>query len=250
MQHNRLLEGKNVIITGAASGIGLATVKTFAENGANIWAFVHKCSEQLEDTFSEISKENCIWIKMVCADLTDESSLKAAFTQVKSEHSQVDVLVNNAGASYDALLPMISTSKMKDLFDINLYAQIQLTQYVSRLMMRQKSGTIVFTGSYLGFDGNRGQLVYSATKGAVHAVIKSLAQELVQYNIRVNGVAPGVIETKLISTMTEEEYKNSIEKNYMKRSGKPEEVAKMILVLASDLSSYVTGQIIRVDGGM
>lgn len=169
---------------------------------------------------------------------------------IKKGNVPIDCLVNNAGASYDALLPMISKSKALDLFQINFFAHVQLTQYVSRIMARQKHGSIVFTGSYLGFDGNRGQMIYSATKAAVHGMAKSLSKELIDSGIRVNVVAPDVVETKLLQSMTRDEYKQAVNKSLMRRAAEPEEIANMIMVLASDLSSYMIGQIVRVDGGM
>lgn len=250
MQHNKLLSDKNAIITGAASGIGKATVKVFAENGANIWAFARKQNEEFEVYLHQLSSECGCWIKPVYSDMTNEDELKSAFMLIKKEGVPIDILVNNAGASYDALFPMISKEKALDLFQINFFAHVQLTQYVSRIMTRQKSGSIVFTGSYLGFDGNRGQMIYSATKAAVHGMTKSLSKELIESGIRVNAVAPGVVQTKLLQSMTSEEYSQAVGKSLMKRAANPEEIANMILVLASDLSSYVTGQIIRVDGGM
>ena len=117
-------------------------------------------------------------------------------------------------------------------------------------MTRQKRGSIVFTGSYLGFDGNRGQMIYSATKAAVHGMTKSLSKELMDSGIRVNAVAPGVVETKLLQSMTPDEYDQAISKSLMRRAADSSEIANMIMVLASDLSSYMTGQIVRVDGGM
>ena len=249
MQH-RILEGKNTIITGTASGIGLSTMKVFAENGANVWAFARNSSLEFESTIKHLTENNQIWIKPVYVDLTDEKELKNVFFDIKNENLPIDILVNNAGSSYDALLPMISIRKAKELFDINFFAQVQLTQLVSRMMQRQKTGSIVFTGSYLGFDGNRGQMIYSASKSAVHGMVKALSKELALDGIRVNAVAPGVVETKLIKTMSKNDFELAIGKSSMKRAAQPEEIAKMIMVLGSDLSSYVTGQILRVDGGM
>lgn len=145
---------------------------------------------------------------------------------------------------------MLSIEKSKELFETNFYSHIQFTQFVSRLMMKVGKGCIVNTGSYLGIEGNRGQVMYSATKAAIHAMTKSLSKELSDYGIRVNAVAPGVVNTKLISTMTRNEFENIMNHCSLKRFGEPEEIANMIMILASDLSSYVTGQIIRVDGGM
>lgn len=145
---------------------------------------------------------------------------------------------------------MISKSKALDLFQINLFAHVQLTQYVRRIMTRQKQGSIAFTGSYLGIDGNRGQMIYSVTKAVVRGMTKSLSKELIDSGIRVNAVAPGVVETKLLQSMSPSEYNQAVKKSIMHRAADPEEIANMIMVLASDLRPYVTGQIIRVDGGM
>lgn len=246
----KILNNKNAIITGAASGIGKAAVKVFAENGANIWAFARRPNEAFESYLQKLTDECGCWIKPVYVDLTNEEDLKKAFMEIKKENLSIDCLVNNAGTSYDALLPMISKQKALDLFQINFFAHVQLTQYVSRIMARQKKGSIVFTGSYLGFDGNRGQMIYSATKAAVHGMTKSLSKELMDSGIRVNAVAPGVVETKLLQSMTPDEYEQAINKSLMRRAADPEEIANMLMVLASDLSSYVTGQIVRVDGGM
>lgn len=250
MQHKKILNGKNAIITGAASGIGKATVKVFAENGANVWAYARKRDEAFEEYLRKLTYEFDCWIKPIYVDLTSEEDLKKAFLAVKKENLSIDCLVNNAGASYDALLPMISKSKALDLFQINFFAHMQLTQYVSRVMTRQKHGSIVFTGSYLGFDGNRGQIIYSATKAAIHGMTKSLSKELIDSGIRVNAVAPGIVETKLLQSMTPKEYEQAINRSLMRRAAEPEEIANMIMVLASELSSYMTGQIVRVDGGM
>ena len=245
-----MLRGKNAIITGARSGIGKATVKVFAENGANIWACARNKDENFELFLYEFEKKNDIWIRPVYFDMTNMKQMKAAFMEIRKEKQSIDVLVNNAGASYDALLPMLSIDKMKELMDINFFSHLQMTQLVARLMMKNKSGSIINTGSYLGLDGNRGQTIYSATKAAIHAMTKSLAKELAEYNIRVNAVAPGIVNTKLIKSMTDEDFNRTINKSAMKRAATPEEIANVILMFASDYTSYVNGQILRVDGGM
>lgn len=245
-----MLRGKNAIITGARSGIGKATVKVFAENGANIWACARNKDDNFELFLYELEKKNDIWIRPVYFDMTNMKQMKAAFMEIRKEKQSIDVLVNNAGASYDALLPMLSIDKMKELMDINFFSHLQMTQLVARLMMKNKSGSIINTGSYLGLDGNRGQTIYSATKAAIHAMTKSLAKELAEYNIRVNAVAPGIVNTKLIKSMTDEDFNRTINKSAMKRAATPEEIANVILMFASDYTSYVNGQILRVDGGM
>ncbi|MEH2945021.1 SDR family oxidoreductase [Lachnospiraceae bacterium KK002] len=250
MPHDRILEGKNAIVTGTSSGIGKATVEIFAQNGANIWACMRRKDLELEKFFLELASKNNIWIKILCFDMNSLEGMRSAVMDIKKEKVNIDILVNNAGTTYDALLPMLSIEKSKELFETNFYSHIQFTQFVSRLMMKVGKGCIVNTGSYLGIEGNRGQVMYSATKAAIHAMTKSLSKELSDYGIRVNAVAPGVVNTKLISTMTRNEFENIMNHCSLKRFGEPEEIANMIMILASDLSSYVTGQIIRVDGGM
>lgn len=250
MLHNRILAGKNAIITGASSGIGKATVQVFAENGANVWACARNQSDDLEKYLAQLSAENEVSIEPVYFDMTDDRGMKTAISGIRRENRKIDILVNNAGTSYDALLPMLSIEKAHELMDINFFSHLRMSQYVGRLMMKERGGSVVFTGSYLGLDGNVGQSIYSSTKAAIHALVKSLAKELAEYNIRVNAVAPGVVDTKLISTMTEAQYQQVIDKCSLKRVGQPKEIANMIMMLASDYSSYVTGQIIRVDGGM
>lgn len=251
MQHKYgILQNKNAIITGAASGIGYATVKVFAENGANIWACARTQNDEFEIYLTQLAEENHVWIRPVYFELTDNEQMKKAILKIKKEEDKIDILINNAGMAYDALLPMISMEKSYELFNVNFFAQLQFAQLVSRQMVRKKQGCIVNISSYLGFDGNRGQTIYSASKGAVNAMTKSLAKELADYGIRVNAVAPGVVDTKLIRTMSESDYIKIMERCPLHRSAQPREIANMVMVLASDLSSYVTGEVIRVDGGI
>lgn len=245
-----MLKGKNAIITGARCGIGKATVEVFAKNGANIWACARKQDTEFETEMFDLANKYGVSIKPVYFEMTDTNQMKAAVQQIRKEKVDVDVLVNNAGKSYDALLPMLSMKKSHELFESNFFSHIQLTQMISRQMMRAKKGSIVSTASYLGFDGNRGQTMYSASKAAINAMTKSLAKELAGYNIRVNAVAPGVVDTELIKTMSDEDFIKLMNCCLMHRPAQPKEIANMIAVLASDLSSYVTGQIVRVDGGL
>ena len=247
---NNLLQNKNAIVTGSGSGIGYATIQVFAENGANIWACAHKKNESFEYNLLQLAEKNQVWIRPIYFEMTDENQMKEAFLKIKKEKQKIDILINNAGISYDALLPMLSMKKSHELFEINFFAHIQFTQFVSRQMMREKQGSIVNVASYLGFDGNRGQTMYSASKAAINAMTKSLAKEFAEYGIRVNAIAPGVVDTKLIDTMSEGDFARAIEKCALHRIAEPIEIANMIMVLASDLSSYVTGEIVRVDGGM
>lgn len=250
MPLNRILDQKNAIITGTSSGIGRAAVEVFACNGANIWACARQKNSEFENFLYDLSQKNEVWIRPLYFDIIDKLQMKQAVQEIRKSKDRVDILVNNAGASYDALLPMISSDKAHKLMEVNFFSQLQLTQYITRLMAREKSGNVVFTGSYLGIEGNKGQTIYSASKAAIHATVRSLSKELAEDGIRVNAVAPGVVDTKLICTMTEDDYRRNIEKCAMKRAANPKEIANVMMLLASDYSSYVTGQIVRVDGGM
>lgn len=245
-----LLEGKNALITGSRRGIGRAVVEIFAKNGANVWAFVREPDREFEQYLGCLAKKCEVEIRPVVCEMRDEVQMKEAFLSVKKSGKPVDILVNNAGTTVDALLPMVSMEQARELFDINFFSHLRLTQLVSRLMMRRREGCIVNIGSYLGLDGNRGQTIYSASKAAIHAMTKSLAKELGDYGIRVNAVAPGMVDTRLLETMSGEAYRRMIERISLHRPARPEEIASMVLVLASGLSTYVNGQIIRVDGGL
>ncbi len=245
-----MLKGKTAVITGAGSGIGRATVEVFAKSGANIWACAHNPDSGLEIDFAQIAGQNGVQIKPFYFDMTDAAQMKEAFLEIRAEKRNIDILVNNAGMSYDALFPMISVEKAHRLFEVNFFSYVCFTQMVSRQMMRQKSGSIVNMASYLGIDGSRGQAMYSASKAAVIAMTKSLAKELAAYGIRVNAVAPGVVDTKMIKSMPAADLQTIMDKCPMHRPAQPEEIANIILMLAGDLSSYITGQVIRADGGI
>ena len=251
MQHKYgILQNKNAIITGAASGIGYATVKVFAENGANIWACARTQNDEFEIYLTQLAEENHVWIRPVYFELTDNEQMKKTILKIKKEEDKIDILINNAGMAYDALLPMISMEKSYELFNVNFFAQLQFAQLVSRQMVRKKQGCIVNISSYLGFDGNRGQTIYSASKGAVNAMTKSLAKELADYGIRVNAVAPGYIQTAMTEVLSDKIKETVKEQIPLGKLGEAKDVANLVKFLSKEESSYITGQVIHVDGGM
>lgn len=246
-----LLEGKNVILTGANRGIGKAVLKCFVENGANVWACVRKKNTAFEDVCENLSKRYRVWVKPVYFDLSDEVAMKAAVKSIKSEKQRIDILVNNAGVvPENRLFQMASFTEMQRVFDINFFATIKLTQTISKVMTRQKSGTIVNMSSIAALDGEPAQIEYVASKAAIAGATKKLASELGVFGIRVNAVAPGVTKTDMVQKMQPELLARMSEHTIMKRLAEPAEIANVILFLASDLSSYMTGQIVRVDGGL
>lgn len=246
-----MLTGKNAVVTGARRGIGRATVETFASFGANVWACARKPDDAFEEDMRRLSEKFSVSIWPLYFDVTDEAQVKQAVQAIRKQRVNIDALVNTAGVAEDSTsFQMTSIDKMKRVFDTNFFAVTLLTQYVSRLMARQGGGSIVNISSVAGLDGEPAQYEYAASKAAVAGATKHLARELAPYNIRVNAVAPGMVETEMGAKIEEDLKTRILSKTILKRVGKPEEIANTIAFLASDLAGYITGQVIRVDGGM
>lgn len=247
MLASKLLQGKVALITGCNRGIGKSILERFAEEGAIIYATARK-EGALDEIASELSNKYYTCITPIYFDVTDSNSVKEAFLKINKDKKQLDCLVNNAGIMHDALIGMVSEKLMHEVFSTNVYSVINLIQYASKFMIRQQAGSIINISSIIGTNGNAGQIVYSASKGAVISLTKSAAKELASKNIRVNAIAPGVIDTDLLSSLSSSVLSNRISNIAMGRFGTPKEVADVAVFLASDLSRYVTGQIIGVDG--
>ncbi len=243
----KLLENKVCLVTGSNRGIGASIVKSFAEEGAVVYANA-RAEGCIDEVCEKLSKDNNTQVIPIYFDVTDESAAKTAIMQIKKEQGRLDVLVNNAGIMKDSLIGMIGKELMKEVFDVNVFAAMSMLQLASKLMKRQKSGSIINFSSIVGVNGSAGSLVYSASKGAVATLTKSAAKELAGDGIRVNAVAPGMIETDLFKSIGPEKIEENRDKIFMKRFGTPEEVADVVVFLASDQSRYITGQIIGVDG--
>lgn len=241
-----LLKNKVALITGTNRGIGKQIAKTFAENGAIVYANA-KMAGSVDGLADELRGSGGKLIP-IYFDVTDYQASKNAVMQIKKEQGRLDALVNNAGVMRDAVIGMITHENMQKTFDVNVLGVMELLQFAARIMMKQNSGSIINMASIVGRYGNSGQLVYSATKGAVIALTKTAAKELASHNIRVNAIAPGMIDTDMFRSISEEHQRERLDKVGMKRIGTPVDVANTALFLASDLSSYVTGQIIGVDG--
>lgn len=245
-----LLAGKNAVITGCLQGIGRATLETFAREGANVFACCQTEDAEFNDYLIDLSEKYRVEIIPVYFDFLDEDEIKKGVAVIQKSKKPIDVLVNVAGITLDAFFHMITMEQMKKTFAVNFFSQMFFTQYITKLMLRQKKGSVINVSSISALDGNPGQLSYSASKAALIAATKTLSAELAPQGIRVNAVAPGVIQTAMTANLPKEVVDRQMARCELKRLGLPEEVAKAILYLASDASSYITGQVVRIDGGM
>lgn len=246
----RLLQGKNAIVTGCARGIGKSIVEVLANNGANIWACARTQSNNFENYLLDLSRKCNVKIKPIYFDLSNKEEMKNAVRIIMSDKINVDVLVNNAGITYNSLFQMSTQSKIEEVLNVNFISPFLFTQYIVKLMLKSNNGSIINISSSAALDGNSGRSVYGASKAALLCATKALAAELGDQGIRANVIAPGITETDMLESMTEDVIKETVQNTDLKRSGKPTDIANAVLYLASDLSSYVTGQVLRVDGGM
>jgi 3-oxoacyl-[acyl-carrier protein] reductase len=245
-----MLKGKNVIITGTNRGIGRAMLEEFAKNGADIWAHARTEKPEFIADINSVADKYNVKIRPLCFEITDYDAMKAAVKTIMVSKIPVDALVNNAGIIYNALFQMSSVEQLRKQLEVNFISVFIFTQYISKLMTRYKKGSIINIASSTAFDGNPGKSVYGATKAAVAAMTKSISAELGEKGIRANCIAPGIIETEMLSAMPESVVAEAKATADMRRGGKPSEIAKTAVFLASDLSNYITGQTIRVDGGI
>jgi len=242
-----LLQDRACLVTGASRGIGAAIVERFVAQGAVVYANA-RAEGSLDTVCAALSSSSPGTALPLYFDVTDTAALKDAVMRIKKEQGRLDVLVNNAGIMKGGLIGMIDRASVEETFALNVYATIEALQFAAKLMMRQKAGSIINLASIVGTNGSAGQLAYSASKGAVIALTKAAAKELAPYNVRVNALAPGMIDTSLFRSIGEEAVTRTIESIGLGRVGAPEEVADACVFLASDLSRYVTGQVLGVDG--
>lgn len=245
----KLLEQKNAIITGASRGIGLGIAKTFAAHGANL-ILCAKTPDSLEEIKTQLENHYAIQAESYYFDVGQPQEVKAFYQQINRNYQQLDILVNNAGIMENAMLGMVSAEHIEKLFQTNTYSIFYLSQYASRLMARHKKGSIINVSSIIGVQGYPGQSAYAASKAAIIGLSNSLAKELAANGIRVNTIAPGLIETDLLNKLSAEHFAAVLNSIKLGRIGSVEDVGNAALFLASDLSLYITGQILGVDGGM
>lgn len=244
-----MLKGKAAIITGGVRGIGKAIAREFCENGADVLLCYRSNDEQARKTAEELAGFGTR-IELLKGDVADPETAKAAVTKAKECFGRVDILVNNAGITRDKLLMRMSDTDFTDVISANLNGSFYFLSAAAKVMIKQKSGRIINLSSVAGVKGNPGQVNYSASKAGVVGMTMSAAKELGRRGITVNAIAPGFIDTDMTAVMTDDQKAKAAEAISLGRTGKPEDVAKTALFLASDGASYITGQTICVDGGL
>lgn len=246
-----LLKDKVAVVTGANRGIGDAIMRTFLAHGARVIACLRDPgAEQAAQWLASLDAEYGARVQAVPLDLADEASVKAAIKAIVAATPRLDVLVNNAGVASGALMQMTSMAELRRLFEVNFFGQILLAQGLARLMARNKAGSIVNLASTAASIADPGTLAYGASKAAFARATQSMATELGASGIRVNAIAPGPTRTDMYDQMTPAARERLIASSALRRAAEPQDVANVALFLASELSSFVTGQILRVDGGM
>tara|TARA_B100001939_G_scaffold279626_1_gene248264 strand:+ start:317 stop:1063 length:747 start_codon:yes stop_codon:yes gene_type:complete len=245
----KLLEGKTAIITGASRGIGKGIALTFAKQGANI-AFTYLSSEEKAKALEEELSAFGIKVKGFKSDASKFEAAQYLADQVMENFGSIDVLVNNAGITKDNLLMRMSEEDFDTVMEVNMKSIFNLTKAVLRPMLKQRSGSIINMSSVVGVKGNAGQANYSASKAGIIGFSKSSALELGSRNIRCNVIAPGFIETEMTAKLDENIVKGWTDSIPLKRGGTPEDIANATVFLASDMSAYISGQVLNVCGGM
>ena len=244
-----LVKGKNILITGASRGIGKGIAQTFAQHGANV-AFTYSSSagpaEELEQELTALG----VKAKAYQSNAANFESAQQLASDVLEEFGSIDVLINNAGITKDNLLMRISEEDFDKVIEVNLKSVFNMTKAVQRTMLKQRHGSIIHMSSVVGVKGNAGQSNYAASKAGIIGFSKSIALELGSRNIRSNVIAPGFIETEMTGKLPEDVVAQWRDGIPLKRGGSPDDVANACLFLASDLSAYITGQVLNVDGGM
>ncbi len=245
----KLLEGKNAIITGGSRGIGKGIAQVFAQHGANVAFTYNSSSQSAEELASELEKMG-VKAKAYQSNAASFQESQELVDKVVEDFGSIDILINNAGITKDNLLMRMSEEDFDKVIEVNLKSIFNMTKAVQRTMLKQRNGSIINMSSVVGVTGNAGQANYAASKAGIIGFSKSMAQELGSRNIRTNVIAPGFIETEMTEKLDEKTVQGWRDSIPLKRGGKPEDIANACVYLGSDLSAYVTGQVIHVDGGM
>ncbi|MEX0995493.1 MAG: 3-oxoacyl-[acyl-carrier-protein] reductase [Flavobacteriaceae bacterium] len=245
----KLLEGKTAIITGGSRGIGKGIAEVFAKNGANV-AFTYSSSEDAALALENELKKEGVKAKAYKSDAANYQQSQELAEEVVKEFGSIDILVNNAGITKDNLLMRITEEDFDKVIEVNLKSVFNMTKAVQRTMLKQRKGSIINMSSVVGVKGNAGQTNYAASKAGIIGFTKSVALELGSRDIRCNAIAPGFIETEMTGKLDEATVQGWRDAIPLKRGGTPEDIANACVFLASDMSAYITGQVLNVDGGM
>ena len=247
---NLILKNKLALVTGANRGIGLSVIKKFSENGANIIACARKKNQQFEQEIINISKKFNNQINIVYFDLSKGDEIVEGIKEIYNISNNIEILVNNAGINQVSLFQMTPLQKMRDIFEINFFSHLMLTQKIMKLMIKNKKGTIINIASNAAIECDLGRSGYASSKAALIAFTKVLSKELGSFNIRVNAVAPGITKTEMMNQdISKKIMDEAIKRVPLKRAAEPEEISDVIMFLASDMSRYVNGEVIFVTGG-
>lgn len=242
-------KNKNVLITGCNRGIGKQTLVDLAKSGANIWACTRDKNADFDKFISDLEKDNFGWIKKVYFDMSDFSQIKKALSEILKEKIPIDYLINNAAVAHSGTIITTSIDKLSEVFNINVFSQVLIIKLVAKSMIRNKRGSIINITSIGGIETNPGYLAYGSSKATMIWLTKAIANELAPFGIKVNAVSPGLIDTSMGKIKTEDQMSEVINKTAMSRLGEPKEISDAILFLMSNNSSFITGHILKVDGG-
>ena len=241
-----MLRGKTALITGANGGIGKSIVNLFLKNNANVICLIRRSDKKFNNYVKKFSKN----VSVIESDLTDEINLRSQIEKTFSKNKKLDILVNNAGSASGSIIEMTSQKNLKEIFNVNFFSQIRLTQLVLKYLKNSKKSSIINIGSISAKRADRGTLAYGCSKLALMHATKIMANEFSNYNIRVNGICPNATNTKMLKKMDTKSRDLLISRSFMKKVCEPIDVANLIVFLSSKNSEYINGQIIFMDGGM
>ena len=244
----QLLSGKVAIITGSNRGIGRSILEQFVRSGADVYACTRQDREEFRLWTEALVRESGRRVTHVYFDLENATEMKVALQKIFADKVPIDILVNNAAVAHGALFQMTSQQDLRRIFDINFFAPLVMIQSVARQMMRHKKGSIINMASTAALAADQGSLAYASSKAALIQATRVMATELASSNIRVNAIAPGVTQTDMLAQMDSKAIERILQRNAIQRPALPKEIADVALFLASDLSSYMSGQVLRVDG--
>lgn len=244
------LRGKTALITGCNRGIGKDILTKFVSQGVNIVACIRTASDEFSAYLNTLCENYNVSIEVVFVDLSNPESITFAMREIFQKKIQIDILINNAGVAFGGLFSMTSMVKLREVFEINFFSQVQITQYVVKWMRKRGCGVIINMASIAGIDGMEGFTAYGSSKAAMIYLTKMLSKELAASGIRVNAVAPGLINTELVKQLDNKAVDKMVGQSSLGRLGTPDEIAELVVFLSSDSSRFIDGQVIRIDGGM